>query len=162
MWEGRRGAEPGRVLPHTSTALHKIQCVVECRCDAEFHTPPRMRLPPVSVRLGTATLVSQLPFPQLEFASFNFAWPVLSGLPRSCVHRRGDSTLESRPDLSDRFVVSSSFDSTVIQKSSCRVLSQQPWEMDDSVCRCRRSSSHCPLSPIGSAPSRLLHGTRVL
>ena len=80
----------------------------------------------MSVRLRNAILVSRqlfilLPaFPQLEFASFNSAWPVLSSLPRL--------------DLSDPFIVSSWFGSTVIQQNSCHVHSRQPQEMNDSVC----------------------------
>ena len=69
---------------------------------------------------------------------------------------------------SDPFFVSSSFDSTVIQICSCCVHFQQSSEMNDSVCtQCPGAGaggigSHCPPSSIGSDPSRLLPGTRVL
>ena len=47
---------------------------------------------------------------------------------------RCDSSLESHLDLPDPFIVSSSFDSTIIQQCSCCVHSQQPLDMNDSVC----------------------------
>ena len=67
---------------------------------------PRTRLTQVSVRFGTALLVS----PQLSTlppaviraartAGFNSTWPVFSGLPRTSVHGAVTSTLESHLDL---------------------------------------------------------------
>ena len=79
---------------------------------------PRTRLPQASVRHGTATIVSQqmfnslAAFPAAQIRKFQFAWPVLSSLPPSCVR------CNSSPKLS----------------SSCCFHSQQPQRIDDSVC----------------------------
>ena len=85
----------------------------------------KMQLTQVSVCFGTVLLVSpQLsilpaPIPAARIAGFNSTWPIFSDLRRPCDHGAATSTLESHLDLPDPFIVSSAFDSRVVQQCSC-------------------------------------------
>ena len=91
---------------------------------------PRTRLPQGTVRFGTAIGCHS------RSSNCKFQFHLTCFLRSSVLMRpwRCDPTLESHNDLPDPFIVSSSFDSTVVQQSSCCLHSQQPLEVNDSVC----------------------------
>ena len=132
----RGSTELGRVVVGTSTAINKIQWVLWNAVYMRSYTrsSDATSSSEASVSEITNYFIYRLPFPQPEFAGFNSAWPALSCSPRSRVHGACDSTLESHLDLPDPYIVSSSFDATATQQNSCCVHSQQPSEMNHSVC----------------------------
>ena len=115
--QGRNGAEPGSI-PAQCHARYSGSGEVQFICRVPH--APRTRLPQVSVRLGTALPLSQqlsnLPavFPAARIYRLQFC--LACSLKSSALMRpwRCDSTLESQLDLPNPFIVSSSFDFTII------------------------------------------------